>query len=366
MPALPTASAPSSAPESETFDPENPRTGGQLVEQRESLPGWSSSPEGLQPSHQQDAVLRSGPAVPDTGKLLDHLLLLERGSCAQTRTFGRSFVNIRLELQTWAFPSHLVLQRVSGAQLKLFNLMDQPYLFPSLSLFLKDGRRKGPRPGLDSASRELDWLLFTFQKAFQDSKVDVQVAVTKNEPLKSFRKAVLIVIASETMRKSPASLFSDEDLLDILSTILEPVTFDICSSTEATSSIYHFWRNIIYNIQDTDHKSLVCKEPAQLVAMHLQGLNMEQAVKLKMSVYRPKIEAGTQKVPVEATIQGNLDKSQLGRFLFYKIENGKHTRFESAECPGWFICTSSQNDEAVAVTKQPGGPRVIVDYSLTS
>ncbi|KAG8141139.1 hypothetical protein E2320_006803 [Naja naja] len=203
------------------------------------------------------------------------------------------------------------------------------------------------------------------KKAFQASEVDVQVAVTKNEPLKSFKKAVLIVIASETMRKS-ASLFSDEDLLDILSTILEPVTFDICSSTEAISSIYHFWKNIIYNIQDTDHKSLVFKEPAQLVAMHLQGLNMEQAVKLKMSVYRPKIEAGTQKVPVEATIQGNLDQSQLGRFLFYKIENGKHTRFESAECPGWFICTSSRNDEAVAVTKQPGGPQVIVDYSLTS
>ncbi|XP_026571050.1 interleukin-1 beta [Pseudonaja textilis] len=228
-------------------------------------------------------------------------------------------------------------------------------------------------------------------KAFQTSKVDIQVAATKNEPLKSFRKAVLIVIASETLRKCPARLFSDEDLLDILSTILEPVTFDISSSTEATSSIYHFWKNIVYNIQDTDHKSFVFKEPAQLVAMHLQGLNMEQAVKLKMSVYRPKIEAGTPKVPVvlsiqrgrfyiscvskdgqpvlqleEATIQGNLDKSQLGRFLFYKIENGKHTRFESAECPEWFICTSSQNDEAVAMTKQPGGPRVIVDYSLTS
>ncbi|XP_058050022.1 interleukin-1 beta [Ahaetulla prasina] len=229
------------------------------------------------------------------------------------------------------------------------------------------------------------------KNTFCASEMDVQVAVTKNEPMKSFRKAVLIVIATESMKKSSPRLFSDEDLMDILSTILEPVTFEIYGHTEATNSIYHFWRDIVYNIQDSDHKSLVFKEPAQLVAMHLQGPNIEQAVKLKMSVYRPKIEAGTSKIPValsiqkgklyvscvwkegqavlqleEATIQGNLDKSQLGRFLFFKIESGKHTRFESAECPGWFICTSTQSEEAVAVTKQPGGPQVIVDYSLTS
>uniref|UniRef100_A0A8C5RWP4 Interleukin-1 n=1 Tax=Laticauda laticaudata TaxID=8630 RepID=A0A8C5RWP4_LATLA len=206
------------------------------------------------------------------------------------------------------------------------------------------------------------------QKAFQTSEVDIQVATTKNEPQKSFRKAVLVVIASETLRKCPAKLFSDEDLLDILSTILEPVTFNICSSTEATSSIYHFWKNIVYNIQDTDHKSLVFKEPAQLVAMHLQGHNLEQPNRKQGKFYISCVSKDGQPVLQleEATIQGNLDKSQLGRFLFYKIANGKHTRFESAECPEWFICTSSQNDEAVAVTKQPGGPRVIVDYSLTN
>ncbi|KAM3830406.1 interleukin-1 beta [Vipera latastei] len=228
------------------------------------------------------------------------------------------------------------------------------------------------------------------KNAFQASEIDVQVAVIKNEPLKSFRKAVLIVIATKSMKNSPPRLFSDEDLMDILSTVLEPVTFDIYGYTEASNSIYHFWRNVVSNIQDADHKSLVFQEPAQLVAMHLQSPNLEQAVKLKMSVYRPKIEAGTQRVPVvlsiqkrkhylscvwkdgqpvlqleEANIQGNLDKSELGRFLFYKIDNEKHSRFESAEFPGWFICTSIQPEEAVAMTKQLGGPRVIVDYSLS-
>ncbi|XP_034286609.1 interleukin-1 beta-like [Pantherophis guttatus] len=229
------------------------------------------------------------------------------------------------------------------------------------------------------------------KNTFCASKMDVQVAVTKNEPMKSFRKAVLIVIATESMKNSSPKLFSDDDLMDILNTILEPVTFDVYGHTEATSSIYRIWRNFVYNIRDSDHKSLVFKEPAQLVAMHLQGPNIEQAVKLKMSVYRPQIEAGTRKAPValsiqkgklyiscvwkegqavlqleEATIGDTLDKSQLGRFLFYKIENEKQTRFESAECPGWFICTSTQSEQAVAMTKQPGGPQVIVDYSLSS
>lgn len=58
------------------------------------------------------------------------------------------------------------------------------------------------------------------QNAFQASEIDVQVAVIKNEPLKSFRKAVLIVIATKSMKNSPPRLFSDEDLMDILSTVL--------------------------------------------------------------------------------------------------------------------------------------------------
>ncbi|KAK9395311.1 interleukin-1 beta [Crotalus adamanteus] len=297
---------PSSAPETETFDPENPRTGGQLVNQQlyKGCPGRAEA--SLQ--RRGGSGRRSLPVF----------------SCSLSRM--------------------------------QFCAANQPY--PT-------------------------------KNAFQASEIDVQVAVTKKETLKSFRKAVLIVIATESMRNSPR-LFSDEDLMDILSTVLEPVTFDIYGYTEASNSIYHFWRNVVCNIQDADHKSLVFQEPAQLVAMHLQGPNLEQAVKLKMSVYRPKIEAGTQRVPVvlsiqnrkhylscvwkegqpvlqleEANIQGNLDKSELGRFLFYKIDSEKHTRFESAKFPGWFICTSIQPEEAVAFTKQPGGPRVIVDYSLS-
>ncbi|XP_070621184.1 interleukin-1 beta-like [Erythrolamprus reginae] len=228
------------------------------------------------------------------------------------------------------------------------------------------------------------------KNVFPTSELDVQVAMTKTEPLKSFRKAVLVVLATESMKNS-YRLFSDEDLMDLLSMIFEPVTFENCGLIEASSSIYQHHRNYTYNIEDFDHKSFVFKEPAQLVAMHLQGPNIEQAVKLKMSVYRPKSEAGTTRLPVvlgiqkgkfyiscvekggqpvlqleEATIQGDFDKDQLGRFLFYKVQNGHHTRFVSAMHPDWFICTSTQSDKAVAMTNQPTGPQVIVDYSLTN
>ncbi|XP_063167291.1 interleukin-1 beta [Candoia aspera] len=228
------------------------------------------------------------------------------------------------------------------------------------------------------------------KNAFQACEMDVQVAVTKKEPARSFRKAVVIVIATGKMGNSVPKLFTDEDLMDILSTVLEPVNFDIYGCTEATNSIYQFSKNIVCSIQDADHKSLILQEPAQLVAIHLQGPNISQAVKLKMSVYRPKVEAGTQSVPValsikgrklylscvlkegqpvlqleEANIQGDLDKSELGRFLFYRIDTEKHTRFESAAFPKWFICTSTQPEEAVALTHQPGGPLVIVDYTLS-
>ncbi|KAM6432022.1 interleukin-1 beta-like isoform 2-T2 [Liasis olivaceus] len=228
------------------------------------------------------------------------------------------------------------------------------------------------------------------KNAFQACEMDVQVAVTKNEPVRSFRKAVVIVIAIEKMRNSPM-LFTDEDLTDILSTVLEPVRFDHYGCTEASNSIYQFSNHVVCNIQDADQKSLILQEPPQLVAMHLQGPNINCAVKLKMSVYRPKVEAGTQKIPValnikgkklylscvlkggqpvlqleEANIQGDLDKSQLGRFLFYRIDTEKYTRFESAAFPKWFICTSTQPEEAVALTHQPGGPLVIVDYTLSS
>ncbi|XP_062995512.1 interleukin-1 beta [Elgaria multicarinata webbii] len=222
--------------------------------------------------------------------------------------------------------------------------------------------------------------------------MDIQVKITKDTLVQGFRKAVVIVLAIEKMKKSPKALqlFTDEDLMDIFNTVLEPVDFDTSEFTYAPDSIYQFSEDICCDIEDIDHKSLVLHEPAQLVAVHLQGPNTSHAVRLKMSVYRPKMEAGTRKTPValnikgrklylscvwnggqpvlqleETNIQGDLDQSTLGRFLFYRVVIGKHTRFESAAFPHWYICTSSESDEVVGMTNRLGEV-FIVDYKVTS
>ncbi|XP_042327500.1 interleukin-1 beta [Sceloporus undulatus] len=222
-------------------------------------------------------------------------------------------------------------------------------------------------------------------------ELDIQVKISKSVSAKGFQKAAVLVVAIGRMRKnSAARLFSDEDLMDILSTVLEPVDFNTCGITHAAHSAYQFSEDVCCGIQDIAQKSLVLQEaPTELVALHLQGPNISHAVRLKMSVYRPKREAGTDKTPValnikgkklylscvlkggqpvlqleEASLQGNLDPSALGRFLFFRLSRGGHTRFESAAFPDWFICTSQRSNQAVGLTNRTG-QALIVDYDLT-
>ncbi|XP_044273384.1 interleukin-1 beta-like isoform X2 [Varanus komodoensis] len=228
----------------------------------------------------------------------------------------------------------------------------------------------------------------------QVCNVGIQMRVTQKPSLRGFQKALVITVAVERLKNSRTVQprpFSDDDLLDIFNSVLEPVDVKTSEFTHAANSTYRFSEDVCCDIQDIDHKSLVLqKEPLRLLAVHLQGPNLSQAVRLKMSVYRPKTEAGTGKTPValsirgqnlylccvqkdgrpelqleEANIQGNLDKSKLGRFLFYKMIVGKHTRFESAAFPHWYICTASSAEEPVGVTNRLG-EAFIVDYKVTT
>ncbi|XP_054853999.1 interleukin-1 beta-like [Eublepharis macularius] len=220
-------------------------------------------------------------------------------------------------------------------------------------------------------------------------EMDIQVKITQKVPTKNFRKAVVIVVAVEKMRiNAKARVFTDDDLLNILNAVLEPVPFDKCEFTYSTDPNYRFTRAISYDIQDIKQKFLVLNEPAQLMAMHLQGSNIHHAVKLKMAVYRskdtvknpialgikgtglclscvPKGEGQPELQLEEANILRNIDKSKLGRFIFNRVDIGNTTRFEAADFPGWFICTSSQSNEAVGMTNQLGQVS-IVDYVLTN
>ncbi|XP_053125869.1 interleukin-1 beta [Hemicordylus capensis] len=219
---------------------------------------------------------------------------------------------------------------------------------------------------------------------FSACEMGVQVEVAEPASVRSFRKAVVIVVAVGKMRKNTkARSFTDEDLMDILNSILEPVDLDTdCEGTFAGNGTYRFTRAISYEIQDQNKRHLVLNQPAQLVAMHLQGANISHAVRLEMSVYLPKMEPGAVTNPVALGIKGenlclscvqkgekpvlqletqkasilkDLDRAQLGRFLFSRIHcGGRCTRFESAAFPGWFICTSAQDNQAVGVTDQLG------------
>ncbi|XP_077162082.1 interleukin-1 beta [Paroedura picta] len=221
--------------------------------------------------------------------------------------------------------------------------------------------------------------------------MDIQVKISKTVPTKGFQKAVVIVVAVEKMKlNAKATVFTDDDLLNILNAVLEPVSFDNNEFTYANNSLYRFTRAISYDIQDIKQKSFVLNQPAQLVAVHLQEPNMTHAVKLKMAVYRRKdnvenpIALGIKGsnlclscVPKEgaegqpelqletADILQDIDRSKLGRFIFNRIDVGNTTKFESAAFPGWFICTSPQSNEAVGMTNKKGEVEII-DYALSS
>lgn len=47
------------------------------------------------------------------------------------------------------------------------------------------------------------------------------------------------------------------------------------------------------------------------------------------------------------------NKEQDKRFTFIRSDSGPTTSFESAACPGWFLCTSLEADRPVSLTNTP-------------
>ncbi|XP_020819190.1 interleukin-36 alpha-like [Phascolarctos cinereus] len=52
-------------------------------------------------------------------------------------------------------------------------------------------------------------------------------------------------------------------------------------------------------------------------------------------------------------------------FVFYQNQANNTSTFESAACPGWFICTSNEKDRPVTMT-QNRGTKYNTDFYLTS
>ncbi|NP_001303977.1 interleukin-1 beta [Pelodiscus sinensis] len=252
-----------------------------------------------------------------------------------------------------------------------FYEVDQPYLGKSLA--------RCPRS-------------CTLSRSCSACDMGIQLKYTEKTSLRTFRRSVVLLVALEKMKKPKATLFSDNDLSSILDAVFETVSFESHSVTYAVNSIYRYLRSISCEIRDTDQKCFKLEAPAQLVAMHLQGPNIQHQVRLNMALYRPKSGTRVQvstSFPVALGIKGTslylscvhngqqptlqLEEAdllkdvrgpELERFIFYKVESGDTTQFESAAHRGWYICTSPESNQPVAVTNRVGEV-FITNYLLT-
>ncbi|XP_065255497.1 interleukin-1 beta-like [Emys orbicularis] len=196
-----------------------------------------------------------------------------------------------------------------------------------------------------------------------------------------------------------ARSFTDIDFMRMLNSALveDPVSFSNNSFTHAETFIYKYTRSRLYTVQDEEHKTFVLWRhtgQAQLMAVHLQGPNSSEAVKLKLDLYRSPHISPKRISPVAMNIvesnaaennlylccvkdkgspvlqlekvKGPMKDIRTGdkeRFIFFKTSSGSTCSFESAAHPGWFLSTSKLNDKSVRMVNQTG-ERDITDFYL--
>ncbi|XP_035757547.1 interleukin-1 beta isoform X1 [Egretta garzetta] len=254
--------------------------------------------------------------------------------------------------------------------------------------------------------------------------VDIQLMVTNGHPVRTFRRAAILVVAMTKLLKRPAHKdFADSDLGDFLDDLFEPVSFQQIEGSYAGAPVYRYTRSQSFDILDIDQKCFVLESPTQLVALHLQGPSAGRKVKLNIALYRPRssqggpgtgrmpvalgikgyqlymscvmsgskpvlqleVSGGSQRlhplwgwgfhptlIPVsppwlqEADIRRDIESMELTRFIFYRLDSPVQgtTRFESVAFPGWFICTSLQPRQPVGITNQPDQVN-IATYALS-
>lgn len=56
------------------------------------------------------------------------------------------------------------------------------------------------------------------------------------------------------------------------------------------------------------------------------------------------------------------NKDQDKRFTFILSDSGPTTSFESAACPGWFLCTALEADRPVSLTNRPEEAMMVTKF----
>ncbi|XP_073097224.1 interleukin-1 receptor antagonist protein isoform X3 [Manis javanica] len=125
-----------------------------------------------------------------------------------------------------------------------------------------------------------------------------------------------------------------------------------------------------FRIWDVNQKTFYLRNN-QLIAGYLQGPNIKLEEKIDMLSIEPHavflgihgrklclacVKSGSkirlQLEPVNITDLSQ-NKEQDKRFTFIHSDSGATTSFESAACPGWFLCTALEADRPVSLTNMP-------------
>ncbi|XP_063786009.1 interleukin-1 beta-like [Pseudophryne corroboree] len=233
-----------------------------------------------------------------------------------------------------------------------------------------------------SSMKHLDWT--SHHTSWSTSGIKPEIRKTR-KPRHCFRKAIMLVVAVEKLKKKvfdKRSLFDDSDLMDHI-LVEDEITFNKIENTCAPPRKFLYSNTTVHIIRDCRQKCLALKKTqgrAHLVALFLQGKNLEQEAKINVGTYvsPPLVE---DKYPVTLGLAGhnlflscipgedsprtpvlsllevtNIQEKRDGDlllFLFYKTENTSHnTTFESVAFPGWYISTSQQDHQFVQMKAQ--------------
>uniref|UniRef100_A0A674JCH9 Interleukin-1 receptor antagonist protein n=1 Tax=Terrapene triunguis TaxID=2587831 RepID=A0A674JCH9_9SAUR len=109
-----------------------------------------------------------------------------------------------------------------------------------------------------------------------------------------------------------------------------------------------------YQIRDTSHKAFYLRDNS-LAAANLQGENASQEEKVSVV---PNRRLERKRCPLILGIKGGSQGLSCGTAeqprLQLETYNGSTHRFEAAAYPGWFLCTSAQDNEPISFTTHPG------------
>ena len=134
-----------------------------------------------------------------------------------------------------------------------------------------------------------------------------------------------------------------------------------------------------FRIWDTNQKTFYLRNN-QLIAGYLQGPNIKLEEKIDMvpidlhsvflGIHGGKLCLSCAKSGDDIKLQLeevnitdlSKNKEEDKRFTFIRSEKGPTTSFESAACPGWFLCTTLEADRPVSLTNTPEDPLIVTKF----